>query len=68
MRNLKKLRRDAGLTQHELASATSIHRWRISHAELGMLKLTPNEVEAIRQVLATAIQKKSRALAQLTAA
>jgi len=65
MKNLRKLRRDSGLTQYALACATGIHRWRISHAELGMLKLTPTEIEAIRKVLVGAIESKSRALEAL---
>jgi predicted transcriptional regulator len=68
MKNLKRLRRDAGLTQYGLAKETGIHRWRISHAELGILTLAPEEVESIRKMLADAIQKKSRSLAALTAA
>lgn len=68
MKNLKKLRRDSGLTQYALANVSGIPRWRISHAELGILRLKPAEVEAIRKALVDAIEKKSRALAELTAA
>jgi predicted transcriptional regulator len=51
MRKLKTLRRDAGLTQYALAAVTGIHRWRISHAELGLVELTKDEIRAIRKVL-----------------
>jgi hypothetical protein len=67
MKNLKKLRRDASMTQYRLSAVTGIARWRVSHAELGILTLTPSEVESIRKVLADAIQKKSRSLAELSA-
>jgi predicted transcriptional regulator len=56
---LKRLRRDAGITQHALARATGVHRWRISHAELGWLKLTTQEVELIRNTLVEAVRRKS---------
>jgi len=68
MKNLKKLRRDSGLSQHALAKAAGLHRWRISHAELGMADLSADEADAIRKVLAGELQKKSRSLAALTAA
>lgn len=68
MKNLRKLRRDAAMSQFALAKATTIHRWRISHAELGMLELTPIEVAAIRKVLVDVSRKKSaRVLAELSA-
>jgi transcriptional regulator with XRE-family HTH domain len=68
MENLKRLRRDAGLTQHALAKEAGIHLWRISHAELGILTLAPEEVKSIRKLLADAIRKKLQSLAALTAA
>jgi predicted transcriptional regulator len=67
MKNLKKLRRDSGLSQHALAKAAGLHRWRISHAELGIADLSADEAESIRKVLASELQKKSRSLAALTA-
>jgi predicted transcriptional regulator len=51
MKNLKSLRRDAGLTQHALAKRAGIHRWRIAHFEKGMTDLTNDEICAIRKVL-----------------
>lgn len=66
MKKLKQLWRDAGLSQHALAKATGLHRWRISHAELGMAELTPEEIATIRRVLLSACQKKSaRVLGEL---
>jgi predicted transcriptional regulator len=59
MKHLGKLRRDAGLSQHALGNAADIHRWRISHAELGMVDLTPDETSRIRRVLLDAARRKS---------
>lgn len=66
MKQLKRLRRDAGLTQYALASATGIHRWRISHAELGILELTRPEVELIRRTLVEACRKRSARVLEFT--
>ena len=57
--NLRKNRRDSGLTQYQLARITRIHRWRISHAELGLLTLTVTETNAVRDALLEASRKKS---------
>ena len=66
MRNLRTLRKDSGLTQFSLAAATGIHRWRISHAELGLLKLESGEIAAIRKVLVAVARKNTtRVLAEL---
>ena len=59
MRNLKKLRRDAAMTQYALSRATGVSRAKISNVELGILKLTPGEAERIRKVLIAAARKKS---------
>jgi predicted transcriptional regulator len=59
MKNLRKHRRDAGLTQYALAHATGIHRWRISHAELGLLKLTAEEIASVSKTLVAVSRKKS---------
>ena len=59
MRNLRKYRQDVALTQRDLARAAGIHRWRISHAELGHLRLNPSEIASIRKVLVDAARKKS---------
>jgi transcriptional regulator with XRE-family HTH domain len=58
-RNLRQLRRDAGLTQYALAKATGIDRTKISHAELGVVKLTEDEFNRIRKVLLDLAREKS---------
>lgn len=66
MKNLKKLRQEAGLTQHGLGALAKLPRWKIAHAEVGIVKLTPSEASAIRDVLMDACRKKSaRVLAVL---
>jgi predicted transcriptional regulator len=58
-KHLKKLRRDAGLTQYGLSRKTGIARWKIANAELGVRKLLPEEIESIRKVLLDSSQEKS---------
>jgi transcriptional regulator with XRE-family HTH domain len=66
MKNLKDLRKDAGLTQQALGQLTKISRIRICHAELGLATLTENEFGSIRKVLLGVAKKKSaRVLAEL---
>jgi transcriptional regulator with XRE-family HTH domain len=59
MKNLRKLRRDAALTQYALAKATGIDRTKISHAELGMVTLNADECARIRKVLLDVTRRKS---------
>jgi|GEM_PF-4960934 len=59
MRNLRELRKAVALTQRELARCTHIPYWRLSHAELGHLRLNPSEIAVIRKVLVDAARKKS---------
>jgi predicted transcriptional regulator len=59
MKNLKGLRRNAGLSQHALGSACGIARWRIAHSELGIVKLQASEISKIRKVLLAESKKKS---------
>jgi len=59
MSKLRQLRRDGGLTQYGLAKATGIDRTKISHAELGVVTLTDEELKRIRKVLLDAARKKS---------
>jgi DNA-binding XRE family transcriptional regulator len=59
MKNLKQLRRDAMITQYALAKATGIPRAKISHAELGIVTLTPEESVLIRKCLLNIARKKS---------
>ena len=63
MNELKNLRRNCGLTQYELARRTRIHRWRISHAELGLLELTAAEVASVSAVLVKISSKRSARIA-----
>jgi len=68
MKNLRKLRRDAGLSQHALGAACGLPRWRIAHCEIGIIELKPDEVARIRKALLSVSQKKSsRVLAALNA-
>ena len=57
--DLRKLRRDAAMTQYGLANATGISRAKISNVELGILTLTPDESARVRKVLIDAARKKS---------
>jgi predicted transcriptional regulator len=59
MKNLRKHRRDAGLSQHALGAACRIPRWRIAHSEVGIIELKPDEIARIRKVLLEVSQKKS---------
>jgi transcriptional regulator with XRE-family HTH domain len=59
MKNLRKLRRDAALTQYALAKATGIDRTKISHAELGMVTLAADEIARLRNILLEVARKKS---------
>jgi transcriptional regulator with XRE-family HTH domain len=62
MKNLKKLRRAAGLTQQRLGQLTKLSRVRICHAELGLATLSVEEVSGIRKVLLEVSRKKSERL------
>jgi transcriptional regulator with XRE-family HTH domain len=72
MKNLKRLRELAGMTQAELAHETGIDRTRLSLAESGFTRLTATETEEVKDVAARAMRKRhaeiSRALAELAAA
>jgi transcriptional regulator with XRE-family HTH domain len=59
MKNLRQLRRDAALTQYALAKATGIPRVKISHAELGIVTLSPDEIVLVRKFLLNVARKKS---------
>jgi predicted transcriptional regulator len=52
MSRLKRQRRMVGLTQHELARLAGIGVSRITFAETGRIKLTNDEVERLRDVIA----------------
>jgi transcriptional regulator with XRE-family HTH domain len=65
--NLRQLRKDSSLTQYGLAKLTRIDRTRISHAELGFVSLTADELARIRRVFITTSKKKLARLAELEA-
>jgi DNA-binding XRE family transcriptional regulator len=65
MKRLGKLRRDVGLTQHDLAHLSGIARWRITFAETSRIRLNPAELQIIKNVLAKRAQE---ALAHIAAA
>lgn len=50
MKKLKQMRRDLGLTQHDLSHLTGIQRWRIVFAETGRIHLTAVEVQTIQKI------------------
>ena len=62
MVNLKPLRRDCGLSQYELARAAGLHRWKISHAELGIYEFTDAERKRVSKILLTAAREKNARL------
>jgi transcriptional regulator with XRE-family HTH domain len=66
-KQLRQLRKDASFTQYSLANETHIDRTRISHAELGVVKLTADEIARIRRVLIATSKKKMARLALLEA-
>jgi predicted transcriptional regulator len=51
MRDIKKLRRNLGLTQHELSRMTRVPRWRICFFETDRINLTEAELDRIKLVL-----------------
>jgi transcriptional regulator with XRE-family HTH domain len=55
-KQLKRLRRAAGITQYKLASETGISRARISHFELGISKPTPDEEALITKILSARVR------------
>jgi transcriptional regulator with XRE-family HTH domain len=59
---LKRQRRMLGLTQHALARKANIPPGRISWAETGRAKLTPDEVERVKQVLSRRAQEVAQAV------
>jgi len=65
MIRLKKMRRDCGISQHELAHKTGIARWKIVFAETGRIHLNPAELQTIKNVLA---KRAAEALASIQAA
>lgn len=50
MKQLARQRRAMGLTQHRLGHDARIPPWKITFAETGRVKLTPEEVQRIKDV------------------
>lgn len=51
MKQLARQRRAMGLTQYRLGQDARIPPWKITFAETGRVKLTPEEIERIKAVL-----------------
>jgi len=49
---IAKLRRNTGISQHELAHESGVPRWRICFHETKRIKLTDEELQRIKTVLA----------------
>ena len=67
-KELRKLRRSAGLSQSELAVGSGVARWKLSCAEseCGGFSLSPSELARVREVmLASAIANAERLTAAL---
>jgi predicted transcriptional regulator len=62
--DLKKQRKFVGMTQHQLASASGVDRWKITFAETDRIKLKVQELEAIKSV----IQRRAKVIAAQLAA
>lgn len=54
------MREAASLSQGRLAARAGIARWRITHAENGLLELHPAEVEALKKILLRAVRENLR--------
>lgn len=58
MKDLKKLRELAGMTQAELARDAGIDRTRLCLAESGCARLSEHEVDAVRKITIDAMRKR----------
>jgi DNA-binding XRE family transcriptional regulator len=63
MNELKALREMAALSQAELAQRAGTLRWRIAHAENGLIELTPEELAAVRNVILESAQANAAHIA-----
>lgn len=63
MRHLRQRRKLCGFTQFELARATGLPPWKITFAETGRCRLTSEEIEKIKGVLARRAEEIASALA-----
>src|SRR5437899_2511945 len=60
MKKWARLRKRKRITQFSLAAESGVPRWRIAYAEVGYLKLRPEEMAAIRRVLTAGPGNPSR--------
>ncbi len=67
MRELRKLRRLAGLTQQRLVQLSGVDRSSISLAETGQLCLSKEQQRVVRQVLLHGIRNRAKQVAKVLA-
>jgi transcriptional regulator with XRE-family HTH domain len=67
MKVLRKLRESAGLTQFAVARKSGVSRMRLSLAESGQLRLSPEEELAVREAIREGIEKQAAQLQHLLA-
>lgn len=67
MKNLKAIRRAAGMTQMQLIQKAGLSRFRFCMAEAGHLELRPDEIDAIRIALRPEMEKAVRIAAGFVA-
>ena len=67
MRELRKLRRLAGLTQQRLVQLSGVDRSSISLAETGQLCLLKNQQRVVRRVLLHGIRNRAKQAAEVLA-
>lgn len=65
--DLRNLRREARITQWELAELSGISRMRLSLAECGYVSLTSTELDAIRQATVSTTEARLIGLRQTKA-
>jgi transcriptional regulator with XRE-family HTH domain len=65
MKALKKLREKAGQTQFVVARKSGVTRMRLSLAESGQLRLTPEEESAVREAIRQGIEERTAQLQHL---
>ena len=65
MKELRKLRKKAGLTQFTVARKSGVTRMRLSLAESGQLRLRPEEEAAVREAIRQGIEQQATRLRHL---
>jgi transcriptional regulator with XRE-family HTH domain len=66
MMDVRRARKEAKMSQFELANAAGISRMRISHAENGYLALNSDEIQAIKAAIRASAQRLAKNLNQLS--